>query len=192
MLALTTVSAGFFCISFAAIASCAPRPWVMWNASASAPVGLYRIREAGSLTLGELVAVTPPSRLARFMAARHYLPMGVPLMKRVAALPGQRICRSGSIITVDGRPVATARARDSIGRPLPQWRGCHQIRAGDLFLLNAAPDSLDGRYFGPLPASGLMGTAQPLLTRGAPGQPLRWHSLAAPAYAAAAQPEITK
>lgn len=192
MLALTAVSAGFFCASFAAIASCAPRPWVMWNASASAPVGLYRIREAGSLTLGELVAVTPPSRLARFLAARHYLPMGVPLMKRIAALPGQRICRSGSIITVDGRPVATARARDSIGRPLPQWRGCHQIRAGDLFLLNAAPDSLDGRYFGPLPASGLMGIAQPLLTRGALGQPLRWHGFAAPAYAAAAQPEITK
>jgi conjugative transfer signal peptidase TraF len=192
MLVLTAVSAGFFCASFAAIASCAPRPWFMWNASASAPVGLYRIREADRLTLGELVAVTPPSRLAGFVAARHYLPMGVPLMKRVAALPGQSVCRSGSVVTVDGRPAAIARARDSVGRPLPQWRGCHQIRAGDLFLLNAAPDSLDGRYFGPLPASGLMGTAQPLLTRVAPGRPLRWHGLAASGDAATAPPEITK
>lgn len=190
MLLLTVASAGSFCIGFAAIASLKPHPWFIWNASASAPVGLYRISEAKSLTLGDLVVVTPPPDIARFMAARHYLPVRVPLMKHIAALPGQRVCRRGNMVTIDDRPVAVARARDRAGRPLPGWRGCHHIRAGDLFLLNAAPDSLDGRYFGPLPASGLIGTAHPLITRTAPGQPLRWRRLGASGAPFTAQREI--
>ena len=76
-------------------------------------------------------------------------------------------------------------------RSSARWRGCHHIRASDLFLLNAAPDSLDGRYFGPLPASGLIGTAHPLLTRDAPDRPLRWHGLFAPKGAATTGPEMT-
>nr|AMK59431.1 conjugal transfer protein TraF [uncultured bacterium UPO61] len=188
----TTLSAGLFGIGFATIAALEPSPWFIWNASASAPLGLYRISEADSLTLGELVVVMPPPDVARFMAARHYLPVGVPLMKHVAALPGQRVCRSSAMVTVDGRPVAIARARDRDGRPLPIWRGCHHIRAGDLFLLNDAPDSLDGRYFGPLPASGLIGAAHPLLTRTAPDRPLRWRGLAASESVATAQGEIIK
>lgn len=190
MLLATAIAAGFFGTSFAAIASLNPRPWFIWNASASAPVGLYRIGETDRLTLGELVAVTPPPDLGRFMAARRYLPLHVPLMKYVAALPGQHVCRAGVIVTVDARPVAVARAYDRAGRPLPQWRGCHHIRAGDLFLLNAAPDSLDGRYFGPLPASGLIGTAHPLFTRAAPDRPLRWHGLSMSEDAGDAQREI--
>lgn len=191
MLLATAVSAGLACLGFAAVAALAPRPRLIWNASASAPVGLYRIRAAGSLTLGELVAVRPPSDLARFLAARRYLPPRVPLIKHIAALPGQTVCRSGDRVTIDGRLAAVARARDGAGRPLPRWRGCHHIRASDLFLLNAAPDSLDGRYFGPLPASGLIGTAHPLLTRDAPNRPLRWHGFFAPKGAATTGREIT-
>lgn len=178
MLFLTAASASVFGIGFAAITSLKPHPWLLWNASASAPVGLYTVSEANSLTLGELIVVTPPPDIAHFMAERHYLPMRVPLMKHVAALPGQRVCRRGSIVTVDDSVVAVARTRDRAGRPLPAWHGCYHILAGDLFLLNAAPDSLDGRYFGSLPASGLIGIARPLLTRTALGQPLRWRRLA--------------
>ena len=57
---------------------------------------------------------------------------------------------------------------------LPRWLGCHRLRPGELFLLNPAPDSLDGRYFGPLPDTGVVGVAHPLLVRDAPGAPLRW------------------
>ena len=192
MLLATALGAGLFGIGFAVIALIEPRPWFIWNASASAPLGLYRISEADSLTLGELVVVMPPPDVARFMAARHYLPAGVPLMKHVAALPGQRVCRSGAMVTVDGRPVAFARARDRAGRPLPIWRGCHHIRAGDLFLLNPAPDSLDGRYLGPLPASGLIGAAHPLLTRTAADRPRRWCGLTASENSATASGEIIK
>ncbi|OJY65234.1 MAG: conjugal transfer protein [Sphingobium sp. 66-54] len=159
------------------VAAILPLPkLLLWNASASAPIGLYRINPFARPAVGDMVAVSPPPALARFMAERHYLPVGVPLLKRVAARPGALICRRGATVTIEGRTVAIAHASDSHGRPLPVWRGCRVLRADELFLLNAVPDSLDGRYFGPIPASGLIGRAAPFLTRDTPDAPLRWHS----------------
>lgn len=55
--------------------------------------------------------------------------------------------------------------RDRRGRPLPVWQGCRSVAAGELFLMNwQVGDSLDGRYFGPLPASAVIGRATPLYT----------------------------
>ena len=114
----------------------------------------------------EWVAVAPPERLAHWLSTRGYLPEGVPLLKHVAAKAGQRTCRIGDAVSVDGRRVAIARARDGQGRPLPVWQGCRTLRSGELLLLNPAhPDSLDGRYFGPLPASAVIGRATPLYLR---------------------------
>ena len=114
-------------------------------------------------------------RLGHWLAERRYLGKGVPLLKHVAAKAGQRICRIGAVVSVDSKPVAVARARDRLGRPLPAWQGCRTLAAGEMLLLNpAVPASLDGRYFGPLPASTVLGRATPILTRDAPGAPLRW------------------
>lgn len=146
-----------------------PAPLVLWNASASVPVGLYALRLAGSLTIGELVAVVPPPGLASFLAERGYLPLGVPLLKQVAALPGQIVCRIADTITVDGDAIGTVLARDHLGRPLPDWHGCVAVAEGQVFLMNrAAPASLDGRYFGALPAAVIIGRAVPLWTKGGP------------------------
>ena len=72
---------------------------------------------------------------------------------------------TGSTITVDGVAYGEALERDRMGRPLPVWRGCRRIAHGELFLMNFdVPDSLDGRYFGPLPASTVIGRAVPLYT----------------------------
>lgn len=175
-LVATVVVASLFGTAFAAVAWLAPAPRLIWNASASAPIGLYGIERDASPRVGDLVAIRPPTSLGAYLAARNYLPLGVPLLKRVAALPGARVCRSGVFITVDGRAVARTLARDRLGRPLPIWLGCRIVGTHELFLVNAAPDSLDGRYFGPLPALALIGIARPVLTRDAPDTPLRWRS----------------
>ncbi|MGC4251164.1 MAG: S26 family signal peptidase [Sphingobium sp.] len=168
----TAIAASTFVAAFVAIAVADPFPRVIWNASASAPIGLYRIHPDSDPPIGALVAVTPPERLARWLSARGYLPKGVPLLKHVAAKAGQRICRKGDVVSVDGHSVASARARDGRGRPLPVWRGCRTLGADEIFLLNpSVPDSLDGRYFGPLPASAVIGRATPLHLR-APAPPL--------------------
>ena len=70
-----------------------PAPKLLWNASASVPIGLYAVHRAGALHVGELLVVTPPEPLASFLDQRRYLPKGVPLLKRVVALPGQTVCR---------------------------------------------------------------------------------------------------
>jgi type IV secretory pathway protease TraF len=103
---------------------------LLWNASASAPRGLYLLRFARPLYIGELVSVTPPDALARFTAVRGYLPLDVPLLKHIAALSGQMVCRYTLTVTIDGRAVAVARERDTQGRPLPSWQGCHLLRDG--------------------------------------------------------------
>ena len=144
-----------------------PAPRLIWNASASVPIGLYALRPIGELHVGDLLVITPPEPLARFLDERDYLPKGVPLLKRVLALPGHSVCRSEGVITVDGTVMGDVLDRDHLGRPLPYWQGCRVIADGEIFVMNRQPeDSLDSRYFGPLPVTSIVGRAAPLWTRG--------------------------
>ncbi|KRQ17152.1 S26 family signal peptidase [Bradyrhizobium manausense] len=142
-----------------------PAPRLIWNATASTPIGLYRLHPIGELHALDLVAVRLPSPIASVLADGGFLPKGVPLLKHVMALPGQTVCRSGDIITVDGVEIGAARDRDHLGRPLPRWSGCTTLQPGQVFLMNpTVPDSLDGRYFGSLPISSIVARAVPLWT----------------------------
>ncbi|MBX7482017.1 S26 family signal peptidase [Qipengyuania qiaonensis] len=173
----TAMVASLFVGGYAVTTITDPMPRIIWNASASVPIGFYRITPDRDPPVGALVAIAPPERLARWMVERGYLGEDVPLLKHVVGKPGARVCRDGSIVSVDTRPLATTRANDRLGRPLPVWHGCRTLRNGELFLLNPDhPDSLDGRYFGLLPANAVLGRAQPILTRDAPGAPLEWRS----------------
>jgi conjugative transfer signal peptidase TraF len=152
-------------VAAAAFTASVGRPTkLLWNASASVPIGLYAVRPAaGALHIAELVVVAPPEPLAGFLADRGYLPEGVPLLKHVLALPGQTVCRSADTITIDGAAVGQARKRDRRGRVLPDWQGCRRIAPGEVFLMNrGSADSLDGRYFGALPTAAVAGRADPL------------------------------
>jgi len=149
---------------WAAIFPVSPR--FIWNASASVPIGLYAIRPAGALHVTELVVVRPPATLASFLDQRRYLPKGVPMLKRILALPGQTVCRSDRTITVDGIAMGEALDHDRNGRALPTWHGCRVVGGDEVFLMNwQSEESFDGRYFGPLPASAIAGRADPLWTR---------------------------
>ena len=142
-----------------------PRTRLIWNATSSVPIGLYAIHPAGRLRVGELVVISPPHALAQFLAVRHYLPTGLPMLKHVLALPGQTVCRTARVISVDGRAMGTALDRDARGRPLPVWQGCQRIPSGSVFLMNrTSVDSFDGRYFGLLSSKTIVGRAEPLWT----------------------------
>lgn len=165
MKARTALFAGS--IAFAALATLVVpvTHHLVWNASPSIPTGLYAIRGKASLHVGERVAIEPPAELRRLLRERGYLPDRVPLLKRVAAVSGQRVCRFAHGVTIDGALVGVARARDRAGRALPAWFGCRTLRTGELFFMNpAAPDSFDGRYFGPLEIDTVIGRAIPVWT----------------------------
>jgi conjugative transfer signal peptidase TraF len=141
------------------------QPRLIWNASASVPVGLYYAQPVGRLKVGDLVAVAPPQDLADFIAMRGYLPRGVPLIKHVLALPDTGVCRKGATIFVEGRPYGKARERDRLGRALPRWQGCSVLTERQFFLMNPdAPDSFDGRYFGSLPVTAITAKLTPVRT----------------------------
>src|SRR5262249_58092935 len=94
-----------------------------------------------------------------------YLPREVPLIKRILALAGQTVCRTGPTIAVDGLEMGAARERDNRGRVLPVLEGCHTLARDEVFLMNSnEPASLDGRYFGPIPLHAVVGRAVPLWT----------------------------
>ncbi|UFS78782.1 S26 family signal peptidase [Tardiphaga sp. 37S4] len=142
-----------------------PVPLYVWNASESVPLGLYRLQPADRLFVTELVAIKPPEPLATFLDLNGYLPVGIPMLKRVLALPGQTVCRSGHTISIDKIDMGEVRERDSHGRPLPVWHGCRVVGEDELFLMNRqSKDSLDGRYFGPIAASAVIGRALPVWT----------------------------
>src|SRR3546814_5225387 len=69
-----------------------PAPRLVWNASASAPQGLYAVTPGAWVEPGEMVIARVPLRYRQLAAARRYLPMNVPLVKRVAAYAGDRVC----------------------------------------------------------------------------------------------------
>ena len=143
-----------------------PRPLLVWNASPSSPVGLYAVKSVSGVRVGDVVVAWPPPAYRRMAAARSYLPFHVPLVKRVAAVAGDRVCARQERILINGRPVAVRRTRDRAGRPMPRWSGCRRLRPSELFLLSAAgPLAFDGRYFGVTGASELVGRARLLWPR---------------------------
>jgi len=111
-------------------------PRFVWNVSESVPTGLYHVQPARRLIVTALVVAYPPEPLATFLVDGGYLPRGVPLIKRILALPGRTVCRAGLTITVDGIDMGAARERDYRGRPLPGWQGCRVVAAGEVFLMN--------------------------------------------------------
>ncbi|MBV9841888.1 MAG: S26 family signal peptidase [Sphingomonadaceae bacterium] len=142
-----------------------PRPRLLWNASASAPVGLYLVEVGVPFQRGDMVAAETPAVVRQLAADRGYLPIGVPLVKRIAAAHGSLVCARDAIITVDGHVAAERLRSDGAARPMPWWRGCFRLGWRDYLLLNPTPTSFDGRYFGPVNASALVGKAVPLWLR---------------------------
>lgn len=135
---------------------------LLWNASASAPVGLYQVRGTNGLRAGDMVVARTPDPARSLAAGRGYIPSNVPLVKRIAAVSGDRVCASGPTLTVNGKAAARRRAADGLGRPMPRWTGCHLLAEGEYLLLTDSPGSFDGRYFGVTRQHQLLGRATPL------------------------------
>lgn len=139
---------------------------LLWNVTPSAPTGLYRVDPIAPLHVGDWVAVAVPATARAMAVERHYIPPHVPLLKRIASGSGGQVCALSAHLFIAGEPVATRRRADAAGRALPWWEGCRTLRRDEIFLLNAgAPDSFDGRYFGPSPMADIVGIASPLWVR---------------------------
>ena len=142
------------------------RPLLVYNATASVPVGFYAVLSARGLRAGDLVLVRPPCVMRQLADERGYLPASVPLAKPVAALGGAFVCGRGNAVYLEDHRVAVRRLRDGQGRPLPGWTGCRRLESDELFLLApSVPDSFDSRYFGPVRGRSVIGRLVPVWLR---------------------------
>ncbi|GAB5508204.1 MAG: S26 family signal peptidase [Rhizobiaceae bacterium] len=131
---------------------------LIYNASASAPIGLYWL-DNRPLKRCDLVLVHVPKRMRDLVQQRGYLPPNTPLLKRVVGIEGDRICRRRATILVNGSVVAEALEEDELGRDMPRWEGCRTLTETEIFLLQPHPQSFDGRYFGPVNRQSVIGRA---------------------------------
>lgn len=162
-------------VAIAGLAAVAAAGWLggyRINFTPSYPLGLWRIDEIGrGAMVGDLVFICPPVTLDFKIAfERGYIRRGLcpgrfsPLIKTVVATEGQSV-DIGDHVSVDGRPLAHSEVRrnDAEGRALSPWPG-GTVPSGHLYLHSDFVGSFDSRYFGPVPASGLLGLAVPVLT----------------------------
>lgn len=141
------------------------------NLTPSYPLGLWRIeRLERDVAVSDRIFICPPPVPAFDLAReRGYLGRGLcpgwfsPLIKTVVAVAGQRVVIDGSI-TIDGTSFAhsSVGAVDGEGRALAPATSA-VVPDGQLFLFSDFAGSYDSRYFGPIPAAGVLGLARPLL-----------------------------
>jgi type IV secretory pathway protease TraF len=102
----------------------------------------------GPITHDRWAVLSPKSDASQWAEARGFVGKDWPLLKAIAGLPGDKICRENEIILINGEVRAIALKHDDLQRDLPVWIGCFVLSEDEIFLLNAHPNSLDGRYFG--------------------------------------------
>jgi conjugative transfer signal peptidase TraF len=153
------------------VASQVRAPLVIFNGSASAPLGFYHLENRLPFR-GETAAVAAPPAVELMVAAYGVLHKGLPLIKQIAAIGGDEVCRfnapSGTI-SINGKVIAEVQEMDREGRRLPKWEGCIRLVEGEYFLLQPHPHSFDSRYFGPVMKCDILGTARPIWTWGPDG-----------------------
>ena len=141
------------------------------NLTPSYPLGLWRIEPlARQVAVGDRIFICPPP-VEPFALARNrgYLGRGLcpgwfsPLIKTVVAVAGQQVVIDRHI-TVDGIRLADSFVRpiDGEGRALAPAAG-GIVPKGKLFLFSDFAGSYDSRYFGPIPAAGVLGLAHLLV-----------------------------
>lgn len=135
-----------------------PRPKLLYNPSASAPIGWYKLQSNVPLKIGKQVAAYAPDWARNLADQRRYLPYDYPMIKTIWASSGTEICTKNNRISVANYPVITSLSQDSLGRDMPKLSGCYTLKADEYFLVS--PDvqaGFDSRYFGAVHRENILG-----------------------------------
>lgn len=132
------------------------------NESPSLPTGVYARVPSKTIALGSVVAIPQPAGSRAYLGSLG-MPADVLLLKRVAAVGGERVCGRDRIVEA-ARWRVEARSQDRRGVSLAAWQECRVLRAHEVFLLGDTPGSFDSRYFGPVSRSEITGVYREVLT----------------------------
>lgn len=145
------------------------------NVTPSYPLGIWRLEANRSITQGSLVLLCPPDT-PLFQEAKGFgvLRAGgcrggyAPLLKRLAAGPGDFVEVREEGVSVNGRLIPNSRPlqHDSQGKTLPRTEDRGWVPEGEAWLLSDFnPRSFDSRYFGPVSMAQIQGTMVPVWIR---------------------------
>lgn len=140
------------------------RYWL--NLSHSEPVGLYVVTPLhGNLKQGETVLMRCPEGFEKYLYGRKWLPEGWPLFKTVGGIPGNTFCVSDTGFSLHGKVLGLVYSTDRKGLSMPVIRGCRTVQENHFLpVATGLKSSFDGRYFGAVPVSLVIGTAKPVVT----------------------------
>lgn len=164
----------FFVMGVAAvIVSITVLVWKQWgptmliNETPSEPLGVYRLvgHDSREYRRGMYVVFPVPRELHALVYGRHWMRNGIPFLKELLGLAGDRVCIFPDRLEINDRPVGPIFSVDSNGQSLPHHPGCFVVQPGYFFAASQYLNkSFDGRYFGALALSVLQGEARPVWT----------------------------
>lgn len=132
------------------------RSWyVSFNWTESLPFWVFYVDEKAEPALGDYIDFWPPDN-------PYY--EGISFVKRIAAVPGDRIACEGRTFLLQGDVIAEAKTHSLGGDPLAQGP-CGVVPHGHYFVVTPHTDSFDSRYevIGYVPRDRVRGVARPLL-----------------------------
>lgn len=140
------------------------KPPAILNETPSMAKGSYmRVGDVADLKRGDIIAMPMNGAAQNYLVKKLGYPKNTMLIKRVAGLSGDLVCRRHSVVTINKRTLVVAPS-DRQGIPLPAWVGCRTLSTNEVFLLGDHPASFDSRYFGPVSQGALAGIYRAAVT----------------------------
>ena len=155
------VSLTAFALAMLAIPPDVRTPVLIWNATPSAPIGLYRL-VPDAVEIGRRVAVRPPDDIRELGVRLGVMRPDDLLIKTFAAGAGDVLCERNGHLERNGAP---------LGALVPHGYGpglfgggevCRRLKEGEVLLLGDGSRSWDGRSFGLAPLSSVIGVVEPI------------------------------
>lgn len=136
---------------------------LVYNNSPSVPIGLYRRQPGAEIRVGVLVDFPIPSAARDYVMHRAGRIGDWHILKPVVAVAGDHVCTDGADLCINGNQVGPIVERDSLGNPVPVWRGCRRLIDGEIFVCSTRINrSFDSRVYGPIHESEVTGVYVPL------------------------------
>jgi type IV secretory pathway protease TraF len=151
-------------VASAALPELKTKPPMILNETTSMAKGAYvRVGDVHDLKGGDIIAMPMNSAVRNYLVKKLSYPNDTMLIKRVAGLAGDLVCRHDSVVTINQRTLVAA-SSDRQGIPLPAWHGCQTLSTNEVFILGDHRSSFDSRYFGPVLRSELAGIYRAAVT----------------------------
>jgi len=148
-------------------------PKLLYNRSASAPIGWYKVERASDYKTGDLVAAWLPNDTQTLAEERGYLPREIPVIKTIGAVAGDTFCITEKALLIEHKTPFARQSTDSQGRALPAVAmGCRSLSYGQVLLISDRVEhSFDSRYFGSIETANILGKAVLLRSDGESDSP---------------------